>query len=66
MAHGANERRMKMDKDKLTTALGVAASAITAAQPVVNATQGAMHSQDYLQLAFAVVMAVFGFFTNKK
>lgn len=55
-----------MNHDNVTTALGAIGAAVTAAQPVINATQGAMHQQDYIQLFLAVIMAVFGFFTNKQ
>ncbi len=56
-----------MDKDKLTTILGGVGAAVTAAQPVINGvTTGSLHQQDYFQLVFAVIMGVFGFFTNKK
>ncbi len=37
----------------------------TAAQPVISGVQETMDHTDYLQLAVAVLMAVFGFFTNK-
>ena len=55
-----------MNGDKITTVLGASMAALTAAQPVVNAVQGSLHQQDYVQLIMAVVMAVFGFFTNKQ
>ena len=55
-----------MDKDKVTTVLGAVGAAVTAAQPVMNGVAGSLHTQDYFQLAFAVVMAVFGFYTNKQ
>lgn len=54
-----------MSNDTITTILGATGAAITAAQPVVNASQGALHQQDYVQIALAVIMAIFGFFTNK-
>lgn len=55
-----------MNKDTLTTALGGTMAALTAAQPIINGVQGQFHQQDYISLAMAVIMAVFGFFTNKK
>jgi len=55
-----------MNKDTLTTVLGGTMAALTAAQPVINAAQGSLHQQDYVSLLMAVVMAVFGFFTNKQ
>ena len=55
-----------MDKDKVTTVLGAIGAAVTAAQPVMNGVSGALHVQDYFQMAFAVIMAVFGFYTNKQ
>lgn len=54
-----------MDKDKVTTVLGAVGAAVTAAQPVMNGVAGSLHTQDYFQLVFAVIMAVFGFYTNK-
>ena len=54
-----------ISKDLATTILGGVLAAGTAAQPVLNATQGSMHQGDYGQLVMAVVMALFGFFTNK-
>lgn len=53
------------DTDKITTAVGALMAAGTAAQPVLNGVQGSMHSGDWIQLGVAVLMAVFGFFTNK-
>jgi len=55
-----------MNSDKITTTLGAIGAAVAAAQPVVNATQGSLHQEDYIQLVMAVIMAVFGFFTNKQ
>lgn len=54
-----------MNKDKVTTLLGLGISAMTAAQPVLNGVQGSFHQQDWMQLGGAVMMAIFGFFTNK-
>jgi len=56
---------MKSNKDLATTILGGILAAGTAAQPVMNSVEGSMHQADYLQLAMAVVMAIFGYFTNK-
>lgn len=55
-----------MNRDKLTTVLGAVGAAVTAAQPVINGISGSLHTQDYFQMAFAVIMAVFGFYTNKQ
>ena len=55
-----------MNKDTITTILGAVGAVVTAAQPVINATQGSLHQQDYLSLVYAVIFGVFGFFTNKK
>lgn len=55
-----------MNKDVLTTVLGGLAAATAAAQPVISAAEGSLHKQDYFQLVFAVLMAVFSYFTNKK
>ena len=54
-----------MNKDTVTTLLGGLMAAGTAAQPVLNATQGSMHQGDFIQLAIAVCMSLFGYFTNK-
>lgn len=56
---------MKSTKDVATTVLGGILAAGTAAQPVMAGVEGSMHQADYLQLAMAVVMALFGYFTNK-
>ena len=55
-----------MNKDMATTILGGIGAAVTAAEPVLNASSGTMHQGDYVQLAMAVVMALFGWFTNRK
>jgi hypothetical protein len=55
-----------MDKDKVTTVIGAMMAAGTAATPVLNAVEGSLHRGDYLQLAVSVLMAVFGYFTNKQ
>ena len=56
------------DTDVLTTVIGGVGAAVTAAQPVLTAVQpgSSMHTQDWLQLAMAVIFGIFGFFTNKK
>ncbi len=55
------------DKDKLTTIIGGVGAAVTAAQPVLNGvTTGALHSQDWIQLAMSMVFGLLGFFTNKQ
>ena len=56
---------MQVSKDTLTTALGGTMAALTAAQPIINGVQGSMGHTDYIQLVLAVVMSLFGFFTNK-
>lgn len=57
---------MKIGKDTVTTVLGAVGAGIVAAEPVLNGFEGTMHQADYLKLALAVVMAVFGWFTNRK
>lgn len=54
-----------ISKDLATTVLGGVAAAITAASPVMSASTGSMQKNDWVQLAMAVIFAVFGFFTNK-
>jgi hypothetical protein len=54
-----------MNKDKLTTILGAGVAAATAATPIINGVSGAFHQADWIQLASAILMAVFGYFTNK-
>lgn len=56
------------DTDIITTVVGGIGAAVVAAEPVLLAVQpgSSMHPQDWTQLAMAVVIAVFGFFTNKK
>jgi len=48
------------------TLVGVAVAAGTAAQPVLNAVQGTMNTGDWTNLAAAVGMAIFGWFTRFK
>ena len=55
-----------MTTDKISTIVGAVAAASTAAQPVLNATQGSMHQSDYFSLVGAVAMAVWAFFTNRQ
>lgn len=55
-----------MTTDKIATIVGGVAAAATAATPVLNAVQGSLHSTDYFSLVSAVMMAVWGFFTNKQ
>ena len=55
-----------MNADKITTILGGCMAAGTAALPLLNAVQGTMHQSDYVSLVTAVLMAVFGWFTNKQ
>lgn len=59
---------MKRDTDLITTIAGVSIAIGSAAQVAVGqiAPGASMHSGDWLQLLFAVGMAVFGFFTNKQ
>jgi hypothetical protein len=56
-----------MNKDKITTVLGALVAGATAAHPVINGVStNSLHSQDYFQLATAVFMGIFAFFTNKQ
>jgi len=57
---------MKINKDTATTILGGVGAVVTAVEPVMNATQGTLHQGDYVQLVMAAVMALFGWFTNRK
>lgn len=54
------------DKDLLTTVIGAVGAVATAAQPIVNASQGTFHQGDWIQLAMAAIFGLLGFFTNKK
>ena len=55
-----------MNADKISTIVGAVAAAATAAGPVINvAGTGSLHQSDYFGLVTAVMMAVWGFFTNK-
>ena len=55
-----------MSTDRITTIVGAVGAAATAAQPVLNATQGAMHQSDYFSLIGAVAMAIWAYFTNRQ
>lgn len=57
---------MTINKDTATTVLGIVIAGATAAQPILNAAQGSLHSQDYLSLLTSVIIAIFGWLTNKK
>lgn len=57
---------MKITRDTATTVLGGIGAVVTAVEPVMAASSGTMHQQDYIQLAMAAIMALFGWFTNKK
>lgn len=57
---------MKITRDTATTVLGGIGAVVTAVEPVLNASSGTMHQGDYIQLAMAAIMALFGWFTNKK
>lgn len=51
--------------DLATTVIGGLLAAGTAAQPVLTAVNGSLDTQNWLQLATAVLFAVFGYFSNK-
>ena len=55
-----------MTADKITNIVGGIGAAAAAATPILNGVQGSLHQQDYLQLIFAVSMAVISWFTGKK
>lgn len=57
---------MTASKDTITTVLGGIGAVITAAQPVVSASQGNLDNNGIVQLILAVVFGLFGFFTNKQ
>lgn len=52
--------------DLATTVIGGLLAAGTAAQPILSAVDGSLNTQNWLQLATAVLFAVFGFFSNKQ
>lgn len=55
-----------MSKDTITTIIGAFGAAATAAQPVINSTNGSLHQGDYFQLAASILWAALGYFSNKK
>ena len=56
-----------MNKDQVTTLLGVIGAGITAATPVLNGvTNASLHSGDWTQLGTALMFGLLGYFTNKK
>lgn len=56
-----------MNSDRMTTAIGALMAAGTAATPILTTVQGGSLKQgDWLQLAMAVMISVFGYFTNKQ
>ena len=52
---------MKLNSDQITTALGIAGAVVTALQPVV-----AGGSMTPYGIGMAILVAMFGFFTNRK
>lgn len=54
-----------ISKDTATTALGAAMGIMTAIQPTVAAVDGSFKQADWIKLATALMMAVFGYFTNR-
>ena len=52
--------------DLATTVIGGLLAAGTAAQPIIATVDGSFNTQNWLQLATAVLFAVFGFFSNKQ
>lgn len=56
-----------LNKDKVTTILGVVGAGIMAAQPILTGVQTqSLHSNDWLQLGTAVAFSLLGYFTNKQ
>jgi len=57
---------MSVNKDVVTTIAGVLGAVATAAQPVMEASQGAsLNNQGIAQLVLAAVVAILGFFTGR-
>lgn len=55
-----------MNANTAATLAGGVIAVATAAQPVLNGVQGAMHTQDWMSLAIAAATALFGWFTKFK
>lgn len=55
-----------MTGDRLATLAGALICVGSGAQPVLNAVQGTMHTQDWVQLGVAVASALFGWFAEFK
>ena len=56
-----------MNKDQVTTLLGVVGAGIIAVNPVLGAvaTQS-LHTQDWVSLGSSLVFGLLGYFSNKK
>lgn len=55
-----------MNANTAATMVGGILAAGAAAEPVLNGVQGSLNSQDWMQLAFAVGTALFGWFSRFK
>ena len=57
---------MSVNKDLITTVVGVLGAVASASQPVVSLTQGnSMDTKGIAQLVMAIAFAVIGFFTGR-
>jgi hypothetical protein len=59
--------KLNINHDKVTTVLGAVGAVITATNPIIGGvTSGVLHSGDWMQLAMAALMALYGYSTNKQ
>ena len=57
---------MTVNKDLITTVVGVIGAAAGASAPIIGATQGAaLDSKGILQLVMAIAFGIIGFFTGR-
>ena len=57
---------MGMKADKITTIVGAVGAGVVAAEPILNSVAGSLHSSDYFNVIGAALIAIFGYFTNKR
>jgi len=58
---------INVNHDKVTTVLGAVGAVITATDPVMaGVSTGVLHSGDWMKLAMAGMIALYGYSTNKQ
>jgi len=59
--------KLNINHDKMTTVLGAVGAAVNAAEPVMSGINtGVLHQGDWFRLSMSVLMALYGYSTNKQ